>query len=77
MLTVIADTGAALSLALSGLLDVCKEHFQILIGEKIAEELKEISSRDDELAKAAKEVLKEIEIVCLKKENGRRISFIL
>lgn len=44
MLTVIADTGAALSLALSGLLDVCKEHFQIIIGEKIAEELKEISS---------------------------------
>lgn len=62
MLTVIADTGAALSLVLSGLFNVCKKHFRIIIGEKIAEELKEISSRNDELGKAAKEVLKEIEI---------------
>lgn len=64
MLVVIADTGAAVSLALSGLLDICKKHFRIIIGEKIAKELKEISSTaDDELSKAAKEVLKETEIV--------------
>ncbi len=62
MLTVIADTGAAISLALSGLLDVCKKHFKIVIGEKIAAELKEISLWDDELGKAAKEVLNDIEI---------------
>ncbi len=62
MLIIVADTGAVLSLALSGLFDVCKKNFRIIIGEKIAEELKEISLRDDELAKAAKEVLKEIEI---------------
>ncbi len=62
MLIVIADTGAAVSLALSGLLETCKKHFRIIIGEKIAEELKEISSRDDELANAAKEILEGIEI---------------
>lgn len=63
MLTIIADTGAVISLALSGLFDVCKNHFRIIIGERIAEELKEISSAgNDELSKAAREVLKEIEI---------------
>lgn len=62
MLTVVADTGAALSLALSGLFDICRENFRIIIGEKIAEELKEISSKDDELGRAAKEVFKGIEI---------------
>lgn len=64
MLIVIADTGAAVSLALSGLLDVCRNQFRIIIGEKIAEELKEISTTaNDELSKAAREVLKETEIM--------------
>lgn len=71
MLTVIADTGAVISLALSGLFDVCKNHFRIIIGERIAEELKEISSAgNDELSKAAREVLKEIEI----KSTGRNFE---
>lgn len=61
-LIVVADTGAAISLSLSGLLGICKKNFRIIIGKKIAEELKEISSRNDELAKAAKDILKEIEI---------------
>lgn len=61
-LTVVADTGAVLSLALSGLFGVCRKHFRIVIGKKIADELKEISSRNDELGKAAKEVLKELEV---------------
>lgn len=67
MLTVVADTGAAVSLALSGLLGICKKNFRIIIGEKIAKELKEISSKDDELAEAAKYILKDIEI---KSANG-------
>jgi predicted nucleic acid-binding protein len=62
-LTVAADTGAVLSLALSGLFDVCKKQFRIIIGKKIEEELKEISLMDDELGKAAKELLKELEIM--------------
>ena len=62
MLTVVADTGAVLSLALSGLFGICQKHFRIIIGEKIAEELKDIASFDDELGDAAKEVLEVIEI---------------
>ncbi len=61
-LTIVADTGAVLSLALSGLFDICQKHFRIIIGEKIAEELKELSSIEDELGRAAKEVLEVIEI---------------
>ncbi|MDJ1422076.1 MAG: hypothetical protein M5U10_09200 [Candidatus Methanoperedens sp.] len=62
MLTVVADTGAVISLALSGLFGICHKHFKIIIGEKITEELKEISSTDDDLGKAAEEVLGVIEI---------------
>ncbi len=62
-LTVVADTGAVLSLELSGLFGVCQEHFRILIGERIAEELREISLENDALGNAAIEVLKEIEII--------------
>ena len=61
-LTVVADTGAVISLALSGLLGICKKQFNIIIGEKIASELKEISMKDDELGKAAKQALKEVGI---------------
>ena len=62
MLIVVADTGAVLSLALSGLFGICQKHFRIIIGEKIAEELKDIALFDDELGKAAKEVLEVIEV---------------
>lgn len=62
-LTIVADTGALLSLALSSLLDVCKQHFRIIAGEKVLEEIEEISLSDDELGKAAKEILKSIEVV--------------
>ena len=62
-LTIVADTGALLSLALSGLSDVCKQHFRIIAGEKVLEEIEEISLNDDELGKAAKEILKSIEVV--------------
>lgn len=62
-LTVVADTGAVLSLELSGLFGVCQKHFRILIGERIAEELREISLENDALGNAAIEVLKEIEII--------------
>jgi predicted nucleic acid-binding protein len=62
-LTVAADTGAVLSLALSGLFDVCKKQFRIIIGKKIEEELKEISLMDDELGIAAKELLRKLEII--------------
>lgn len=40
-LTVVADTGAVLSLELSGLFGVCQKHFRIFIGERIAEEWEE------------------------------------
>lgn len=62
-LTVVADTGAVLSLELSGLFGVYQKHFRILIGERIAEELREISLENDALGNAAIEVLKEIEII--------------
>ncbi len=62
MLVVVADTGAVLSLALSGLFGICRKHFNIIIGEKIAEELKDIASFNDELGEAAKEVLEVIEV---------------
>ncbi len=62
-LTVVADTGAVLSLELSGLFGVCQKHFRILIGERIAEELREISLESDALGNAAIEVSKEIEII--------------
>lgn len=62
-LTVVADTGAVLSLELSGLFGVCRKHFRIFIGERIAEELREISRENDALGNAAIEVLKEIEII--------------
>jgi len=55
--TVVADTGAVISLVLSGLFGVCQNHFRIIIGEKIAEELQEIALGDDELGEAAKEAL--------------------
>lgn len=71
MLTVVADTGAAVSLALSGMLGICRKNFRIIIGEKIAEELKEISSRDDELAGAAKHFLKEAEIISASGNFGK------
>lgn len=61
--TVAADTGAVLSLVLSGLFDACKEQFRIIIGTKIATELEEISLIDDDLGNAAKELLKELEIM--------------
>ncbi|MBU4077186.1 MAG: hypothetical protein KKI06_10865, partial [Euryarchaeota archaeon] len=47
----------------SGMLPICQKHFRIISGEKIAEELKEISLEDDDLGKAAKEALNYIEIV--------------
>ncbi len=62
-LIVVADTGAVISLVLSGMFRICQQHFRIISGEKIAEELKEISLEDDDLGKAAKEALNEIEIV--------------
>ena len=62
-LIVVADTGAVISLVLSGTFRICQKHFRIISGEKVAEELKEISLEDDELGKAAKEALNEIEIV--------------
>ncbi len=57
-LTVVADTGAVLSLELSGLFEDCMKNFRIIIGEKIAEELQEIALGDDELGEAAKDALK-------------------
>jgi len=70
MLVVVADTGAVLSLALSGLFGICQKHFKIIIGEKIAEELKDIAFFNDELGEAAKEVLEVIEV----KPAGKNFS---
>ncbi len=70
MLVVVADTGAVISLALSGLFGICQKHFKIIIGEKIAEELREIASFNDELGEAAKEVLEVIEV----KPAGKNFS---
>lgn len=70
MLVVVADTGAVISLALSGLFGICQKHFKIIIGEKIAEELIEIASFNDELGEAAKEVLEVIEV----KPAGKNFS---
>ncbi len=63
MLTVVADTGALLSLELSGLFDVCKRHFKIIIGEKIADELRMISLTNDELGMAAKNVMGKVAVL--------------
>jgi predicted nucleic acid-binding protein len=62
-ITVVADTGAVLSLALSGLFDVCKKQFRIIIGKKIEEELMTISLIDDELGSTAQELLRKLEII--------------
>ncbi len=70
MLVIVADTGAVLSLALSGLFGICRKHFKIIIGQKIAEELKDIASIDDELGEAAKEVLEVVEV----KSAGKNFS---
>lgn len=70
-LIVVADTGAVISLVLSGMFRICQKHFRIISGEKIVEELKEISLEDDELGKAAKEALNEIEIV----SAGKKFDF--
>lgn len=40
-LIVVADTGAVISLVLSGMFRICQQHFRIISGQKIAEELKE------------------------------------
>ncbi len=63
MLTVVADTGAVLSLELGGLFDISKSHFKIVIGWKIADELRMIASTDDELGMAAKNILGKIDLV--------------
>ncbi len=68
MSTMVADTSALLSLALSGLFKLCDKHFKILTGEKVAEELREISSREDGLGKAAKEVLESVELISSSKK---------
>ena len=70
-LTVVADTGAVISLVLSGLFGVCQKHFRIIIGEKIAEELQEIALGDDELGEAAKEALEKIEITTVDKKLSK------
>ncbi len=70
-LTVVADTSALLSLELSGLFELCKKHFKMITGERVAEELKEISSKEDELGKAAKEVLESIEITSAGKKFSK------
>lgn len=69
-LIVVADTSALLSLALSGLFELCKRHFEIITGERVAKELEEISLRKDELGKAAKEVLRTIEVTA----TGKKFS---
>ncbi len=70
---VAADTGALLSLSLGGLLKTCLMHFEIVIGVKIRSELEEISRMDDELAKAARDILmqagKDIRVEDLKTES--------
>lgn len=67
-----ADTGALLSLTLGGLLKKCLTHFDIMIGGRIRSELDEISQKNDELGKAAKEILmytgKDIKVEELKAE---------
>lgn len=63
MLVVVADTSALLSLELSGLADICKKYFKILIGERIADELRVISLTDDDLGMAAKNILKEADVI--------------
>ena len=63
MLTVVADTGALLSLELGGLFDICRSNFKIVIGMKIADELRMIASTDDELGMAAKNILGRIDVV--------------
>ncbi len=61
-LVVVADTGAVLSLALSGLLSKCKKEFRIVVGTNIRRELEEISRGEDDLGKAAISALDDIEV---------------
>lgn len=65
-LVVVADTGAILSLSLSGLLVKCEEEFDIVAGTKIRAELEDISKGDDDLSEAAISALH-----CIKKKRPR------
>lgn len=62
-LTVIADTGAILSLSLSGLLPKCEEEFRIVIGTRIRMELEHISKGDDDLGRAARSALSGTKVI--------------
>ncbi len=61
-LAVVADTGAILSLSLSGLLPKCKKEFRIVVGTKIRVELERISKGGDDLGSAALSALDGIEV---------------
>jgi len=54
---VAADTGALISLKLSGILEKSLDFFVYLIGEKIKEELEQIAATPDELGEAARDIL--------------------
>ena len=61
-LIVVADTGAILSLSLSGLLVRCEKEFRIVVGTEIRAELEGISKGDDDLGNAARSALHTIEV---------------
>jgi predicted nucleic acid-binding protein len=61
-LTVVADTGAILSIAFSGLLPKFQKEFRIIIGNRIHTELKRIAKGNDDLGQAAVSALNNIEV---------------
>jgi len=62
-ISVIADTGALISLELGNLLPKCfsMKNFKFIIGEKIKSELEETATIDDEIGNASKDILCSIE----------------
>lgn len=58
-ISVIADTGALISLELGNLLPKCfsVENFKFIVGEKVKLELEEIATIDDEIGNASKDIL--------------------
>lgn len=60
----VADTGALISLELSGLLDSCLDNFRLVIGPTVKKELEKLATgragMPTELASSAERVLKEV-----------------
>ncbi|MDI6856593.1 MAG: hypothetical protein QMD21_07430 [Candidatus Thermoplasmatota archaeon] len=72
---VIADTSALISIELSGLLSICLENFQFILGPKVRSELEEIAIIDDPIGRAARKILKLIEKQIELRESKKEFEY--